>query len=220
MQSWAFSCHTLITWIQLLLWRVPITTTCPHNSSEYAVGSKRVYPKKVIEKAAIPTIKKTQKNNLAWPSDRIPFLLLLEMSRSSLMSCLPVSTGRSKCAVGIQKSVVWWYCCLVDYITPWSGKAGFPLMWHKGPSFSGLISWHFPLSLPLFDGLWSSQMKLAVLALCVEVLSFPLILANGYCSLDMKSPPGSLPWLLKPRSHAPAHFHSTLCLFLGGTHID
>lgn len=59
-------------------------------------------------------------------------------------------------------------------------------MWSKGPSCIGLI-------LTLLDGLWSSQMKLEVLAACVEALSFPLFLANHNCSLQLKPPPGSLP---------------------------
>lgn len=47
-----------------------ITTACPRDSSNCADTYKRVCPKKVINKAAIPT---TEKTNLAWPMMESPF---------------------------------------------------------------------------------------------------------------------------------------------------
>lgn len=73
-----------------LILMVRITTACPRNSSNCDDTYKRVCPKKVINKAAIPATEKTQ---LGMAHDGISFLLFLEMNRSSLTLYLPVNSG-------------------------------------------------------------------------------------------------------------------------------
>ena len=139
--------------------------------------------------------------------DGISFLLFLEMNRSSLTLCLPVSSGPLS---GPQNL----FCCLTILLLSWLhrvswGKAAVPPTWHKGPPRAALVLKFLP-SLPSFRALRSRfvvlQMKQVVLALCMETLFCPLPGQH----FQMNPSPGRLPWLPRIRSGAPECFHSTL----------
>ena len=143
-----------------------------------------------------------------------PFLLLLEMNR--IINIVPSSKFRPYNLSALSgrrnlsscETIIAWQ---TYYIMPQSGRAGFAVILHKGPSCVGLIFWHYPIltSIP-----WSLVQPDEAGHVCPprgssflpSLPSRPLLFSSDETSSRQPS------LTAQDQVKCPTCFHSTLCL--------